>query len=154
MTYSVIDVAKYIINKSIEIGNPVSNLKLQKLLYYVQAASLVTNGVPLFEEPLVAWQFGPVSEAAYNMFKKYYNKNILEVQNMDKTINFDDENIIYGVVYAKRKDHAFDLVRTTHNEAPWSDAKLNSEIGVDDIKKYFKHDKNEERIWKSSKSIK
>lgn len=42
--YSAIDVSTYIINYSCDINSPVSNLKLQKLLYYVQAALLVETG--------------------------------------------------------------------------------------------------------------
>ena len=44
MKYSVIDISTYIIGYSNKIDSPVSNLKLQKLLYYSQAAMLVETG--------------------------------------------------------------------------------------------------------------
>ncbi len=46
--YNVIDISSYIIEYSNEIGSPVSNLKLQKLLYYSQAAMLVELGQKCF----------------------------------------------------------------------------------------------------------
>jgi uncharacterized phage-associated protein len=50
------EAAKYIINSL-----PVDNLKLQKLLYYSQAVHLVLNGkLPLFNEAIEAWDYGPV----------------------------------------------------------------------------------------------
>ena len=59
------DVAKYII-KSL----PVDNLKLQKLLYYSQGVHLVLNDrVPLFMEPIEAWDYGPVVPPVYREYK-------------------------------------------------------------------------------------
>ena len=46
--YKAMDIAQYVVNYSIEKDNPVSNLKLQKLLYYIQDAFLVEKGEPCF----------------------------------------------------------------------------------------------------------
>lgn len=50
--YNVLDISRYIINKSIEINKPVNNLKLQKLLYYVQANFLIKENKNLRNEVL------------------------------------------------------------------------------------------------------
>ena len=63
--YNVIDVSSYIINYSNQINHPINNLKLQKLLYYVQAATLVKTGRKCFNSKIVAWQFGPAIPEAY-----------------------------------------------------------------------------------------
>ena len=39
-------------------GEYISNLKLQKLLYYAQGCFLAVTGKPLFSDPIVAWQHG------------------------------------------------------------------------------------------------
>ena len=57
----VMDVARFIVNYSIEIRKPVSNLKLQKLLYFVQVTFLGQLGVPCYTEPVVHWRHGPDS---------------------------------------------------------------------------------------------
>lgn len=58
--YSAIDVARYIILYCKEKEYPISNLKLQKLLYSVQAQFLITKRDPAFLEEIEAWDFGPV----------------------------------------------------------------------------------------------
>jgi len=53
-------------------GDTISNLKLQKLLYYAQGLHLaIYRGAPLFEEQLLAWNYGPVVECVYSRFKEY-----------------------------------------------------------------------------------
>ena len=53
---SVDDVAAYILSRK----GPMSAMKLQKLVYYCQAWSLVWDDAPLFREPIEAWANGPV----------------------------------------------------------------------------------------------
>ena len=62
MTYAANDIARYILTLSTpEVGDIISNLKLQKLLYYVQGFHLAIENEPLFMEDIQAWQYGPVS---------------------------------------------------------------------------------------------
>ncbi|EFW38142.1 DUF4065 domain-containing protein [Treponema phagedenis] len=61
-------VAQYIINRCTIEGNPISNLQLQKILYYVQVACLQELGEPCFDDPIEAWQFGPVVRAVYYQY--------------------------------------------------------------------------------------
>ena len=51
-------------------GEYISNLKLQKLLYYAQGSFLAVTDSPLFDDPIVAWQHGPVVESVYHEYKK------------------------------------------------------------------------------------
>lgn len=61
--YRAEDVAAYIINKQVDDGYPISNLKLQKILYFVQAEFLVSKDEPCFDDVIEAWDFGPVVES-------------------------------------------------------------------------------------------
>lgn len=74
--YNVIDIAAYIINYSNEIGSPVNNLKLQKLLYYVQAAALVKTNHMCFSSKIIAWKFGPAVPEAYHYYAEYGRDDI------------------------------------------------------------------------------
>ena len=49
-------------NPSIE---ELSQMRVMKLLYYIQAASLSTSGKRLFDNDIVAWKYGPVIEAVH-----------------------------------------------------------------------------------------
>lgn len=141
-TYSVIDVSKYIINESIKMGAPISNLKLQKILYYIQACALVELNRPLFNEDILKWQFGPVIEESYIEFRKYYNKGIKNAQTLNVVIDEDAKRIINLVIYAKRNDHAFDLVRSTFDEDIVKNTGLNEIIKLSDIKNFFEKNRN------------
>lgn len=66
--YRAADIANYYIwraNTDEEFGVNITNLKLQKLLYYAQGFSLAWRGHPLFDEPIEAWAHGPVVRSVY-----------------------------------------------------------------------------------------
>ncbi len=72
MAYSVVDIAnKIIANTDIHQGETISNLKLQKMLYYMQGFFIAVFDKKLFEEPIEAWQYGPVVRAVYFHFKEF-----------------------------------------------------------------------------------
>ena len=60
--YNVLDICRYVIKYSNEKKYGVSNLKLQKLLYFIQAYFIIKNNdnAPCFKEKIEAWNFGPV----------------------------------------------------------------------------------------------
>lgn len=58
MIYSALEVAKYVIYREYNSRHIISNLKLQKVLYFIQAEFLVVNNKPCFKEDIVALDFG------------------------------------------------------------------------------------------------
>lgn len=62
------DIAKHFIRFANEEGSFISNLKLQKLVYYAQAWHLAIHGTPLFEEDFEAWVHGPVIPSLYQKY--------------------------------------------------------------------------------------
>jgi uncharacterized phage-associated protein len=66
------DAAKYFLAQvSEDAGDLISNLKLQKLLYYAQGFHLALYDEPLFPEAIEAWTHGPVVPDLYRHYKKY-----------------------------------------------------------------------------------
>ena len=61
------EIAQYIINKCTLEKCPISNLQLQKILYYVQKTFL-QNDMLAFSDEIEAWQFGPVVREVYNKY--------------------------------------------------------------------------------------
>lgn len=157
MAYKALDIARYIINYSNEEAYGVSNLKLQKLLYFVQAAFLVDTEEkePCFLEDIEAWGFGPVVPCVYHEFKRYGGNNIprvdeyLEVNDswevVRKTfdsgiIKAEDQETIKSIIDDFSNYSATALVNITHNQAPWKDAYqagVNRVITRGAIQKYF-----------------
>lgn len=153
MAYGVIDVAKHIINESIESGNPVNNLKLQKLLYYVQAASLVRFGEPIFEEDLLVWKWGVVSREVYNMYSPYTYKNIEDKQ-YGKYIEHKYQKLINEVVDAKKYHTAFDLNYEIWKEKPIRNTPYHGIISIESMTDFFSKLNNASRIWEGGKEEK
>lgn len=60
--------ADYILFKTLEGGERLSQLKLQKLLYYAQAWHLALFGLPLFPSRFQAWVHGPINADLFNRF--------------------------------------------------------------------------------------
>lgn len=154
--YKVMDVARYIINYSNEHQQMITNLKLQKILYFVQADFLVNKDEPCFEESIEAWDFGPVVPDVYHEYKKYgsralpsikeyidFRGNIWDskVRNYDKNIIcVKDREMINEMVDSCSEYSAGALVEITHNQAPWLEAYRsgwNNVIENDNIKKFF-----------------
>lgn len=111
MTYSAITIANYIINKCTEDQQPISNLQLQKILYYVQRDSL-RQGAPAFNDIIEAWQFGPVVPSVYYIFCGFGAMKIK--LRFKETIDDTLRAIIDKIVDAKRMLDPWVLVDETH----------------------------------------
>lgn len=95
-----------------------SNLVLQKLLYFIQAASLVYLGEPAFEDSIEAWQYGPVVPKVYYEFK--YNHEAL----INTTPVLEEKlKKLTNVILVNLGDKtAYDLVDLTHSYSSWKEA--------------------------------
>lgn len=60
-----IDIANYIVELANHEGRPISNLMLQRILYFVQGISLAKTGKPAFEDDIIAWIASPIVEEPY-----------------------------------------------------------------------------------------
>jgi|SRR5271154_2336187 len=119
MTTSVHDVAKFIIQNS----DRISNLKLQKLLYYAQGWNLGLAGKPLFTAQLQAWVHGPVSPSVFRDYR-HYGWLTIEKPCDPVTLPETEARHIRSVVRAYGKYSADQLERLSHTEAPWRMARV------------------------------
>ena len=140
MAYNALEVAKYVINHEHGKGREISNLRLQKLLYFVQAKVLVETGEPCFDDEIEAWDFGPVVPAVYYAYKIFGSWDIV----IDTSVPFIDKSVsalIDSIVDSCKDYPTFQLVDITHKQSTWKDARLkvkNSIITKDSISGYFK----------------
>jgi len=138
---SALDVAKYFLCKAHQEGDLVTNLKLQKLLYYAQAWYLVNYNAPLFKEAIRPWHLGPVIKEVYDEFKNFGSMSISYTPTGKESNLFSERQIhyldeFYDVFF---KFTAHELVNMSHNEPPWKDAfeKKRAEISLDAMKQYY-----------------
>ncbi len=124
---SVLDVAAYILEQQ-PIGNPLTAWKLQKLIYYCQAWSLVWDEIPLFKEKILAWANGPVVKELYNKHKGlFYVKEMLNGN--QKHLSINQKDTIDHVLKAYGEKSAQWLSDLTHLEKPWIEARVGLEPG-------------------------
>ena len=146
MSYKVLDVCKYVIDYSNKKEYGISNLKLQKILYFIQAYFLIK--IPsrcCFDDRIEAWDFGQVVPKAYRKYKQFGSSDIPTIMDFEKSdskgcITCDDKNLIKTVIDKFADYSATDLVGLTHNQSPWIDAyipHMNREITPEAIKEYF-----------------
>ena len=69
--YVAMDVANYLVQHFIDQHHPINNTMLLKILYYLQADSLKQSNVPLFEDTIKKWGYGPIIPNVYSYFKSY-----------------------------------------------------------------------------------
>lgn len=136
--YSAKDIAKYCIYYcSNKLNRPISNLQLQKILYYTQASFLIKKNKPCFDEPIVAWKYGPVVVDEYHTYSSFKaDEMVLDTPNIPK-ISEKDIDIINEICDVKSKHSAVQLVYDTHSEYPWINTKQNEIIDNEKIKNFF-----------------
>ncbi|OCG77413.1 hypothetical protein A9G44_05055 [Gilliamella sp. Occ4-3] len=137
------DVANYILSlNDNDAGDLISNLKLQKLVYYTQGFSLAILGKPLFNEKIEAWMHGPVIPDLYHKYKSF-GSGAIDTDNLDidfSKFSEDEKNLIQDVFNMYGQYSAWKLRNLTHEEPTWIGAygRSNStEISLDSMRKYF-----------------
>jgi uncharacterized phage-associated protein len=143
--YDAKNVAKYFIylaSKNVVGDNEeregITNLKLQKILYFAQAYYLAKLDKPLFENPILAWEYGPVVSEVYRKYKSNGSNAIISEKDTRLISNEDKENLkkiwaSFGGYSASR------LVDISHAHTPWKNAHSSgsNEISQKAIKDYY-----------------
>ncbi len=120
-----------------DVGDVVTNLKLQKLLYYAQGFNLAIYGKPLFKEEVLAWEHGPVVREVYNEYRDNASTPI-KVMTCPSTLTKQERELIENIWNVYGQFSAWKLRDMTHNETPWQNTGRNNVINHSVMKSYFK----------------
>lgn len=144
--YPALTIARWFVAWAEAEEDEVSNLKLQKLLYYAQGHHLARYGRPLFREQVQAWSHGPVVPEAYRAFKRF-GAAPLELTESDN-FSWDDVDAdtaqFLGEVWNTYGGYSAGRLRNmTHDESPWRDNWRGDDdrgavISVGDMQAYFR----------------
>ncbi|KAA6345961.1 hypothetical protein EZS27_006506 [termite gut metagenome] len=141
MAYKALDIANKILAQTSfsNYDEPVSNLKLQKLLYYMQGFHIAYFEEPLFDEDIEAWLYGPVVPCIYEHFKSNGNKGI-EYSGCVITLSGKKEALFNEVYRVYGAYSAIGLMNMTHEEMPWKSTKTGqgNVISKDKLRIFFK----------------
>lgn len=143
--YTAENVAKYFIYLASQafVGDNkeregITNLKLQKVLYFAQAYYLSKIGKPLFSDSIEAWEYGPVVPDVYRKFRHSGSNPIICEEDKSSLSNEDKETLknVWGTFggYSASK-----LVDITHAHTPWKEANKSADriISNKAIKEYY-----------------
>lgn len=141
--YTAMQIAAAVIKLYAIEKQPITNLKLQKVLFYIQAKSFLMCGEPIFQDEIEAWRHGPVIRDVYNAFCPFISfpldeKDILVRQNLPE---LDDTSfyIVYSTVKETIPYSAWELVDKTKKTKVWKDSYESNKYNIiskESIKKY------------------
>lgn len=124
MTFTASEVARYFLAVQDEnAGELITNLKLQKLLYYAQGYHLALYGRPLFDDPLEAWEHGPVVGSIYREYKLFRDQPIVVPAEVPEGLSDEAKTVLDDVYAAYGRFTAVRLLQITHQEQLWKQAK-------------------------------
>jgi len=133
-------ISNYIIN--LAQNNPeegLTNMKLQKILYYLQGFHLALFNEVLFDEEIEAWKYGPVVSKVYNTFKVYGNNSII-VPGTNHSFDYlnDKQKIFINKVYSYFRQYSpIKMMELTHEESPWLETYGKSRVIDNELLKVF-----------------
>ncbi|PSR18173.1 hypothetical protein C8255_08870 [filamentous cyanobacterium CCP3] len=142
---TALDVAWFFVLKG-QKDPSVTQLKIQKLVYYAQAWSVVFRGQPLFDEAVEAWSNGPAVRSVWKEFNCYGKESVPLPQGSSLSVLPPDQIQLLEMVWEKYGSFsATELWALSHSEAPWIEArgdipvheKSQSEITADSMKSYY-----------------
>lgn len=152
--YSSLLIASKLIQLGIDQGQPITPMKLQKMLYMAHGIHLATYDKPLLSEPIQAWSYGPVVPDVYQSFKQWGNTPITAYPNFYLKIGdqvYSDISSLdadaaktIGETWATAKDYdAIQLSEWSHKSgSPWAQSysgpAASAAIPNERIRAYFK----------------
>lgn len=132
-----IEVADFVIDLAKKDGKYVTNLQLQKILFFLQGYSLATFGEPLMNGDFSKWKYGPVQKNVYQSFRSYGSspivagaldayydngKLVLKRFPMIDQNSLGNEEVFQKIKIFTNKllnKSAWQLVNMTHNHPSW-----------------------------------
>ena len=135
------NLSRYIIGKFQEKEIQITNLKLQKILYYVQGYFLKKYHRAAFASSIFNWPYEPVVKEAYFEYSDNGARPITTttISTDINGITETDKKIINAILEKTYYESASKLVEKTHNEMPWKSTVTGQEISIQSINSFFRN---------------
>lgn len=142
---TALDVANFLVYMMSDSCEDLTNMKLNKILYYAQGHYLRKFGTPLFRDKIEAWTHGPVVPTVYATYKAFGDQPITKFDS-SKLNNLDEtkKSFLLDVARVYGRYTASVLRSMTHQpKSPWNQTGEGKEIPIETIKSYFEKHENE-----------
>lgn len=134
-------VAEWLIRKFVELEECITNLKLQKLLYYAQGLGVGRYSCRLINDDFYAWEHGPVVKDVYHHYKNYGSGALAVDPSVDLSVILKNEQVIQilnDTLNMYGKFSAWVLRSKTHCETPWVETDQGRVIEFEKIQSFFR----------------
>ena len=155
--YDAREVSNYILKLAIDSGRTLTQMSLLKMIFYAHGWYLASLGIPLFKQPVEAWEHGPVVKVVRDAFKSFGKKPIFgfaeridletgELKSLGFQLSPADEIFVSDIYLLYVEKSAFQLSDMTHEKnSPWDKVwnskttvgRLGLRIRNEDIRDYF-----------------
>ena len=120
-------VADYFLAFANEVEDLLTNLKLNKLVYYTQAWHLALFKKPVFEDEIEAWVHGPVLPAVYDTYKHFKWTPIirydLKLEEIRQQFSAEQQELLDDIIEVYLPKTTYELEQLTRDEDPWISAR-------------------------------
>lgn len=116
--YDAHEIASYVINWCHAHNILITNLKLQKLLYFIQGENCRIRHTRLISDDFYAWQLGPVIPNVYYEFAGY-SSSALPKQQCSVFLSSEELSIVNQILLKYASKSTWDLVDISHSQDPW-----------------------------------
>lgn len=142
--YRAMDIADYVVERCVALGHPVSNLQLQKILYYIQLNFLKNFDKCAFLDDIQAWRHGPAIKEVYYKYNLFGRHKIIPRVKHSKYNLFSNrhKDLIDRVTDACMQLNSWELVERSHTPGgPWDQSftgDLNKTIAKETMRNYVR----------------
>ena len=129
LKYDALDIAKYIIRWCDKNKLRITNLQLQKILFFIQKESIRRRGYGIFSNRIEAWQYGPVVPDVFYQFAGFGAMKLVLYEDLFSDVSpkdiIDDQSkeIIEGILREYIHVSPWDLVAKSHvSNGAWANS--------------------------------
>ena len=116
-----LDLAAHVINRCMDLGEPTTHFKLQKMLYILEVKSLVHSGKSLIDENFEAWDYGPFLRSIYDRYSYMAACEMLVRQKTDRELPSDQRNAIINNIDELAGMNLWELAQISMEpNTPWA----------------------------------
>lgn len=119
MGYSAVDIGRTTVQLSLDNKIWLTNLKLQKLLYFAWIEYFKNTGKPLFDDDFEAWKYGPVVPSVYYDFWQYAGSTIVFAKTPSSIVDSGTKDFLLTILKEYKDRDAYDLIDASHETKAW-----------------------------------
>jgi prophage ps3 protein len=116
-----LDLAAHVSNRCMDLGEPTTHFKLQKMLYILEVKSLIHSGKSLIDENFEAWEYGPFLRSVYDKYSYMAACEINVRQKTDRELPSDQRNAIINNIDDMAGMNLWELAQISMEaDTPWA----------------------------------